>query len=286
ARTPFRATSGNVLQRFARKPPLAGFSVRTRTYLATCHAALLHRARAGDQGHRRIHRPGGPPPADGGDRPRVGRRDPRRRARRPLRQGRRGSRRRRPLDARRLARLPRSRPPGLEQGLPPEGIPGPGRQPPRGAQDRRGLPRRRRLRIRRGLLRRRPRHRRAVALRRAPPRARRRGPRALLLGPPRLRQLVAAPGARTPRSASSTYLVPNPDFDERRGAKHHRASPSKRMSTTIRNGLVVVALVIIVIAITTKHDGNGQTATTGTATVTHVADADTVSLSTVGKVRL
>ena len=62
---------------------------------------------------------------------------------------RRRPRRARPVDARRLARLPGGRPADRQQGVPRQRVPVAGRQPARGAEDRRRLPRRGGLRGRR-----------------------------------------------------------------------------------------------------------------------------------------
>ena len=72
---------------------------------------VLHRAAGCDPRHRRVGRARGASAAAGRARARVGRRDPRGGAGLPLRQGRRRPRRARPVDARRLARLAGGRQP-------------------------------------------------------------------------------------------------------------------------------------------------------------------------------
>src|SRR3954447_18700654 len=119
----------------------------------------------------------------------MGGRDSRRRAGPALRQGGRRSRRRRPVDARGLARLARGRPSDSQQGVPARSVLPAGGAPARGAADSRRLPRRRGVRLRRqrgagtrdGA---------AVAVGRAAHRAGRRSGRAVLLGQTGLRQLA------------------------------------------------------------------------------------------------
>ena len=187
-------------------------------------ASLLHRAAGSDQGRGRERRSRSTQAAPRRGGPRMGRRDPRRRAGGALRQGRRRARRRRPLDARRLARVARGRPPDRQQGVPPGRVRAPRPAPSRGPAHRRRLQGRRCLRGRgeRGAG---ARHRAALAVARAVAAAGRRGPRSVLLGSTRLRQLTAVRSSRW-RSAHAPATLSRTPYPRDRGPRPSPGSPT------------------------------------------------------------